>query len=540
MIRRKAIRKALAIWLLVLLAVAGCSNSKDSKSARASEPTSGGELTFAIATSPDTLDPHASGLAVSFRVIKTIFETLVFQGADNKVEPWLATSWDISEDGKTYTFKLREDVSFHDGTKFNAEAVKYNFDRIFDPETKAATPVAYMDKVKSVEAVDEHTVKITLSEPSATFLTLLAHTNLSIVSPETAKKGQFASNPVGTGPFKFVEQVENDRVVLERFDDYHGHFAAAKHEGKAYLDKLTFKIIPEEATRIGSVQSSQVDSAETVPPQDILSIQKGGQLNIHEAATGGLPYTLFINNTNEPWNDPEARQALRAAVDVETIVKTLYLGTYKRSWSSLAPITFGYDTTLENKNYFDLKKANEQFDQLGWKKEADGFRKKDGKTLTLRIFDHAVNREKRQDISLMVQQQLKAAGVKVELNTTNDLKSIEKDPKSYDLRGNSRVALDPDDLRRFYSSKHSLDKGGINLGWVNNKKLDELLEQGAVEADQGKRASIYKEIQQEIDKQAYIIPIYDFPYTVAAGKQVEGLSFDSLGYPLFYDVHIKK
>ena len=543
-------RKILSFLLICfLLLLVGCTNSGQStstninfKESSTSEPVAGGDFTYALSTAPDTLDPHVSGFAVSYRVLKSIFETLVYQDEDHSIEPWLATDWEISKDQKTYTFNLREDVTFHDGSKFNAEVVKYNFDRIFDPKTKAITPASYMEKVDSVKVLDEYTVKITLSEPSATFLTLLGHTNLSIVSQEAAEKygDQFASHPVGSGPFKFVEQVENDRVVLEKYEGYHGGYPFAEHEGSAYLDKLIFKIIPEEATRIGSVQSGQVDVAETVPPQDVVSIKENDQLNILEVATGGLPYTLFINQTSAPWGDVKARQALKAAIDVDTIVNTLYLKTYKRAWSALAPITFGYDESLENKKTYDVKKANQAFDELGWKKEADGIRKKDGKTLTLRILNDAVNREKRQDISLMVQQQLKEVGVKVKLITTSDSQSVLKDPKGYDLRGNSRVALDPDDLRRFYGSDYTMDKGGGNIAWLRDNEIDTLVEQGAVEVDPEKRSDIYKRVQQKLIEQAVIIPVYDFPYTVAATKNVQGLKFDSIGYPLFFDVNLTK
>ncbi|HEY4551042.1 MAG TPA: ABC transporter substrate-binding protein [Bacillus sp. (in: firmicutes)] len=546
-IRKKSYKILSILSICFLLLLAGCTNSSNStatntKESSTSKPVAGGEFTYALSTAPDTLDPHVSGFAVSYRVIKSLFETLVYQSEDNKIEPWLATEWEISEDQKTYTFKLREDVTFHDGSKFNAEVVKYNFDRIFDPKTKASTPASYMEKVESVEVLDEYTVKITLSVPSATFLTLLGHTNLSIVSKEAAEKygDQFASHPVGSGPFKFVEQVDNDRIVLEKYEDYHGGYPFAEHDGSAYLDKLTFKIIPEEATRIGSVQSGQVNAAETIPPQDVVSIKANDQLNILEAATGGLPYTLFINNTTAPWDDVKARQALTAAIDVDTIVNTLYLGTYKRAWSALAPITFGYDKSLENKDSYDVKKANELFDELGWKKDADGLRKKDEKTLSLRILNDAINREKRQDISLMVQQQLKEVGVKVELITTSDTTSVIKDSKGYDLRGNSRVALDPDDLRRFYGSQYTMDKGGGNIAWLNDSEIDNWVEQGAIETDLEKRSEIYKKVQQKLIQQAVIIPVYDFPYTVATTKEVNGLKFDSIGYPLFYDVNLTK
>jgi len=140
----------------------------------------------------------------------------------------------------------------------------------------------------------------------------------------------------------------------------------------------------------------------------------------------------------------------------------------------------------------------------------------------------------------MVQQQLKEVGVKVELITTSDTTSVIKDSKGYDLRGNSRVALDPDDLRRFYGSQYTMDKGGGNIAWLNDSEIDNWVEQGAIETDLEKRSEIYKKVQQKLIQQAVIIPVYDFPYTVATTKEVNGLKFDSIGYPLFYDVNLTK
>ncbi|EIJ82270.1 extracellular solute-binding protein family 5 [Bacillus methanolicus PB1] len=550
LIRNKLYKQISIFSICILLLLAGCSFSGNSKSTSVSsetnttvKPIAGGELTYALATAPDTLDPHVSGFAVATRVIKSIFESLVYLSKDNTVEPWLATEWEISEDQKSYTFKLRKDVTFHDGSKFNAKVVKYNFDRIFNPKTKAATAATYMEKIKSIEILDDYTVKINLSEPSATFLNLLAHSNLSMISQEAAEKygDQFGTHPVGSGPFKFVELKENDSIILEKNKNYHGGYPFAEHDGPAYLDKLIFKIIPEEATRIGSLQSGQVDAVEAVPPQNVVSIKGNKNFNLLKPETGGLPYTLFINQTNAPWNDVKARQALRSAIDVETILKTLYLGTYNRAWSALAPSTFGYNNSFENKDFYDVKKANQLFDELGWKRNSDdGFRTKDGKTLTLRIVNDAINREKRQDISLMVQQQLKEVGVKVEIITTSDANSILKDPNAYDLRGNSRIAIDPDDLRLFYHSQKTWDKGGFSIPWLKDKEIDALLEKAAIENDKEKRAELYKQVQQKIIDQAVIIPIYVFPYTVATTSKLQGLKFDSVGYPLFYDVSFKK
>lgn len=502
------------------------------------EAVQGGELSYALATSPDTLDPHRSGLAVAVRVIHTIFDSLVVQLPDNSIKPWLAASWTISEDGKSYTFKLRQDVKFQDGTPFNAEAVKYNFDCILDPATKAGNAAALLAPYESSEVIDEYTVKLNLSSPSQAFLGNLSQALLGIVSPTAAKKygDQFGQNPVGTGPFKFVSWQENAEIKVERNPDYKWAPELVTNQGAPYLDGIAFKIVPEEATRIGSVLSGQVLAAETVPPQNIVSLKNDANHQLLQANTVGLPYTLFFNQGREPWNDVKARQAVQLAIDVDSIVKTLYLGTYDRAWSPLTPGTFGYDSSLENSVKTDLEKANALLDELGWIKGADGIRVKDGKKLSLHYVDATPNREKRNDIAVIVQQQLKAVGIAVDVEITKDVRTVVYTNGAYDLYGNSQVNSDPNALYSFY---HSYDANGTpTLSRLSDPEIDKLLEQGLVEQDDAKRADLYKQIQQTIIKQAVIIPIYVFPYTVAADKSVKGIVFDSLGYPLFQDVFL--
>ncbi|MBP1992205.1 ABC transporter substrate-binding protein [Paenibacillus eucommiae] len=525
---------------------AGSSPAKESSAPTAAPskgPVKGGELTYALATSPDFLDPHRSGWAVAVRVIRTLHDSLVVQLPDGSIKPWLATEWEISPDGLSYTFKLRKDVKFHDGTPFNAEAVKYNFDRIINPETKAGNARALVRPYQSSEVIDEYTVKLDLETPSSSFLGNVSQALLGIVSPTAAKQygDQLGKNPVGTGPYKFVSWQENADITVERNPNYNWAPELVANKGQAYLDKVTFKIVPEEATRIGSVQSGQILAAETVPPQNILALQNDPKLQLFKVNTVGLPYTLFFNQNKAPWNELKARQALKYAIDVDAIVKTLYLGTYERAWSPLSPGILGYDKSLENSWQPDVDKANQLLDELGWVRGADGVREKDGKQLTLHYVDASPNREKRNDIAVIVQQQLKQIGVAVNVEITKDLLTVVYKNGNYDLHGNSQVNSDPDALRAIYHTPATAGGTGYtSLPGLSSPELDKLLEQGTVEQDPQKREEIYKEAQQWIINEAVIIPIYIFPYTVAASKTVEGLKFDSLGYPLFNDVSLVK
>ncbi|OAB47556.1 ABC transporter substrate-binding protein [Paenibacillus antarcticus] len=542
--------KYVAVAMVLMLVLGGCSIGTKEADGNATGTTTegvggkssqGGELSYALATSPDTLDPHRSGLAVSVRVIRTLYDSLVVQLPDHTIGPWLATEWTVSPDAKSYTFKLRQDVKFQDGTPFNAEAVKYNFDRIINPETKAANAQALLHPYKSSEVIDEYTVKLNLETPSQAFLGNLTQALLGLVSPTAAKKDgeQFGKNPVGTGPFKFVKWDENAEIVVERNDDYKWAPAIVDNKGAAYLDKITFKIIPEEATRIGSVQSGQVHAAETVPPQNVASIKGDSNFQLLQVNTVGLPYTLFFNQRRAPWNDPKARQAVQLAVDVDSIVKTLYLGTYERAWSPLSPGILGYNESLENSIKPDVDKANQLLDELGWARGADGIREKDGKKLTIQYVDGSPNREKRNDIAAIVQQQLKPLGIDVKVEITKDVQTVVYINGDYDLYGNNQVNSDPNGLYWFYHTS-APNAAKLSISGSADPELDKLLEQGLVESDQGKRIAIYKTIQKNIIDKALILPIYVFPYTVAASNAVKDVKFDTLGYPLFNDVNLLK
>ncbi|MEI2283697.1 ABC transporter substrate-binding protein [Paenibacillus polysaccharolyticus] len=540
--------KVVALAVALVMVLSGCGATSGGKTSGAAQASAGGgqagkaeggNLTFALATSPDTLDPHRSGLAVAVRAIRTIYDNLVVQLPDGSIKPWLAKEWSVSKDGKSYTFKLREDVKFHDGTPFNAEAVKYNLDRVIDPATKAANSLALIRPYSSSEVIDEYTIKVNLNAPSQAFLGNLSQALLGIVSPTAAKKygDKLGKNPVGTGPYTFVKWDENADIVVAKNKDYNWGPETVENKGVPHIDTITFKIVPEEATRIGSVQSKQVLAAETVPPQNIAALKSDPNQQLLQANTVGLPYTLFFNLRKAPWDDVKVRQAVQSAVDVESIVKTLYLGNYERAWSALSPGILGYDKALEGSITPDINRANQLLEEQGWVKGADGIRVKDGKKLTLRYVDGSPNREKRNDIAAIIQQQLKPLGIAVEVVITKDIATVIYQNWDYDLYGNSQVNSDPNALYAFYHT--SAEGERPTLSGLSEPKIDQLLEQGAVETDSAKRVDIYSQIQKYLIEQAVILPIYVFPYTVAASKNVEGIKFDALGYPLFNDVRIQ-
>jgi peptide/nickel transport system substrate-binding protein len=545
-------------WAIVMaigfsLVVSGCSsgdknapaNTASTNEAPTSTPTEGGELSFALAGSPSTLDVGFTSSDIDFRVGRNIFDSLVGELPDHTIKPWLAESWELSTDKKSYTFKLRTDVTFHDGTPFNAEAVKVNFDRSADPNGKSVYAKQLLGPYESSEIIDESTLKVNFKEPFTPFLSNLAKSTLGIQSPESFEKygDQVGQHPVGTGPFKLASWVANSEIVLEKNTDYKWPSPAAEHSGPAYLDKIVLKLIPEEATRVSSLQSGQVLAAESIPAQNIVTLEKDSNYQVQKALLPGATFQLTFNNEKAPWNNVKLRQAIQSTVDIDTIVKSLYLGTFPRSWSPLSSSTLGYDSSLEDSYKVDIQHANQLLDEEGWKLGADGVREKDGKPLEINYIDITGNREKRGDIIKMVQQQVKQVGVKmnVSIMAAGPYVDALKDA-TYDLVGHSFAGGDPDILRTIFSKANwsTNEYANSNFARFYDPQIEKQLTDAYQEADPDKRIAAYKELQQYFVKNAVSIPVYVFPYTIAASKKVSGITFDFPGYPQFYDVAVSK
>lgn len=536
----------LVIWFVIssLILLAGCQNSggntASSQAANTSETDKqGGELTFAISVPVvnELLDPHRAASPGNSRIQRSVFDSLVVELPDKTFGPWLATKWEISEDEKSYTFELRKDVTFHDGTPFNAEAVKFNFDRIKNLDAPGLS-LSYLGSYESTEVIDEYTVKVNFSKPFSPFLRTLSTEHLGMVSPTAVEKlgDKFTQNPVGTGPFKIVGSTPGTEYILAKNPGYNWAPETAKHEGTAYLDRITIKIITEDSTRVNAIQSGDVDAVDTIPPQNIAIFEKNPIYQLKEVEMLNYNAAIHFNAQKAPLNSLEVREALRLAIDWDSIVDTIYLGTYDRAYSTFSPSMFGYDDSLKSKWKTDPKQADKILDDLGWVRGSDGIRVKDGERLTIDMIDFYANREKRMDVMTMVQNQWKKIGVELKINTIPIGDYQEKfKAGNYHLWIGSQISADPDAALRL----PLVAKTGYFDPYKDQKLID-LLNQGTEELDVAKRADIYKKIQNHLFDQAYTIPVYVLPYTVAAKSSVHDLSFDTKGFPQFYDVWVEE
>jgi peptide/nickel transport system substrate-binding protein len=305
-------RILLAVALTVVLIGGGLASAQTARR--------GGQLRVGLDADPPNLDPHQSTAAVDRQVFQSLFDKLVDINQDLQIVPMLATSWTITNDGKTYTYKLRPNVVFHDGTPFNAEAVKYNFERMLDPNV-AGFPSprrSEINLVQKVTVVDPLTIQIELEKPFSPFLATLSDRAGMMVSPAAAQrlKRGFSLEPVGTGPYKFVEKRPQDRVVLERFDRHWD-----KNAG--YVDRITFRPFPDEQARVANLRSGEIDIINLVPATEVPALKTDPRLTLLERSSFGFQ-GIFLNVSAPPFNNKALRQAFNATIDRVTLARVVF------------------------------------------------------------------------------------------------------------------------------------------------------------------------------------------------------------------------
>ncbi|MER7009523.1 ABC transporter substrate-binding protein [Dactylosporangium sp. NPDC000555] len=507
-------------------------------------PVRGGSVVFATDVEPTCLDPAAPSQIATQILQRNVYDSLIYQDDKGAFHPWLAKSWDVSADGTTYTFHLRDDVTFHDGTKFDATAAKATFDHFVDPATKA--PLAGSLPLQSTTATDPATLVVKLKSPFAPFLQLVSFSVLGIQSPAALAKGQAAlcaggANAVGTGPFTTAAYTKGQSLTFARYDAYNWPPEGAPHQGAAYLDKVEIRFLPENAIRVGAVSSGQAQLAANVPPVTAAAFEAGGGVHVLGAAAAGTPFTAYLNTQRAPFDDVKVRRAFQRGVDIENIVKSVYAGRFPRAWSPLTPATpYSYDSALEGSWPQDPNLANQLLDEAGWsQKDAQGYRVKDGKRLSaVWVQNSTVMREQRDVVAQAIADNAKKIGFEVTVQGLDaGTFSARAKAGDYDIADQSNQRADPDMLFNVWSSKYQATKGGANYANVNDPQVDGWLGQGVTALRQEDRPAAYKPLQHWVIDNAVAVPIYVPQYLLGVANSVQGVRFTVSGYPdSFYTV----
>ncbi len=466
------------IGLILLLAVTAAGMAQ----------TSGGTLVAAWAQDPVGLDPHKTSAYSSFQILENVLDTLVTTDDSGKIVPSLAESWDISDDGLTYTFHLRSGVEFSNGRAMTADDVVYTYTRMLDPDTGSGN--AYkLGGVDSVTAPDASTVVMTLSEPNAALLSHLAiDKTVGIIAKEDVEDGTINTQPHGTGPFMITDFQPGTSVTLERNPNYW-------QDGLPYLDKVQINIIPDESVRRTSLVSGDVDWVISVPPQSVDQLKSQDGVTVDETPAGAYWY-IGVNtdrSADSPLAKPEVRQAISFAINRDNVAAAAQFGLATPTQDpipSSSPWAYDYSPYEYNPD-----KAKQMLADAGY---PDGFSME---IMPTTQYEESIR------AAQVIQSDLGKVGIKVDINTLEWAQWLEEEGKgNYDTYVCSWNALvDPDD---YFYAQHKTGEV-FNFTGYSNDKVDQLLEQGRRTQGFDARKPIYQQVNQMIVDDAPYIYLYN-------------------------------
>jgi peptide/nickel transport system substrate-binding protein len=506
-------------------------------------PTTGGTLTVDLDEQvlPD-LDPSYTPEAVAYRVIRGVFDSLVYEGANGQFTPWLATSWTANSNDTSYTFTLRKGVTFSDGTPLNAAAVKYTFDRIESPAEGSLFAIALLGPYKDSVVNNPYSITVNFSTPYPGFLEAASQAFLGIVSPAAVKKegnAGFGEHPVGSGPFEITSNIANQSITEIRNPNYAWGPAGLNHQGPACLSKIIFTEVPTESTRAGQLEHGQVDAAETILPPDYTTVRDDPNLKLYVVPGAGASYQYEINTQQAPWNDTQLRIALRDAINLPAILKAVYQGEYTQAWGPLMPNTAFYDPAVQNSWHYDPSLSASILQKAGWVMGSDGYRHKDGQTLSISFEGSTPDRELRQEVSVYVQAYLKQVGIDMTItNLTAQAAIAGLESDKYGIVATSFITASPSILYDFFDSAliPRNGKSGENGSHLDNPTVDQWLATAVTSSNSAVETTYWDDVQQYVVNNAAVIPIELEPFILATTSAVRGLAFDRRDYPMYYGV----
>lgn len=519
-------------WLAALLLAATLMST-------ALAQTTGGRFVMARGDPPTNLDPHRTGEAAADQVNVLIGGGLMVLDPETlAVMPNLAESYTQSDDGLVFTFTLKRGVTFHNGDPLTANDWKYTFERALNPETQATVSRDMLGSISTIEAPDDYTLVITLSEPSAVFLRNLSSGGyLMPLSRRAVEAGgdNYGQNPVGVGPYRFKEWITGYSITLERNPDFNWPPYYTTNKGAPYLDEIEIRYIPEAGTLVAALETGEIDLA-VVGATDLFLFEGNPGFEVATTLRTGIGLLFMFNMEDEVMSDLRVRQAFSLATSKDFIIERAIEGRGVAATSPLPQSLPGYDPASADTDYdFDLEAAAALLDEAGWRVGANGIRAKDGQPLRVRLVAYSQSEVVR-DTELL-QNQLQALGVDAVVE------SYERGLQTQMLReGDYQIAPlgwtygDPDVLFLLYHSTQIAS--GLNFGKIDDPELDAALEAGRTTVVDADRMLIYHDAQRIMNENAYIMPIY-VPETYSVyNTRVQDILFAVNGAWLLHDVWI--
>jgi len=506
-----------------------------------SAPSSGARIVYGLTLAPSGIDPHVNASSELGIPLTSVYDTLVYQDPETgKFVPGLAERWEVSEDRLIYTFYLRRGIIFHDGAPFNAEAVRFNLERITNPDLASQKARFMLGPYERTEVVDEHTVQIHLSEPFAPLLDALSQVYLGMVSPAAVEQwgDEYQLHQVGTGPFIFAEYVPGDHLLLQRNPDYAWGppvYSSRDAVTAPRLEEIEFRFFKDPAIRSPALETGEVDVMGEIPPQDIARLEGNSDFRIESVPIPGVSLMVFMNTARQPLDDIRVRQALLYGTDRRAITSAVFRDTSPVAHGPLAAVTFGYEPAIQKTYPYDPARAATLLDQAGWSDtDDDTIRDRDGEPLVLDLY--LMGWGYMPEVGQLLAAQWSELGVGVNSQAVSYPEALQVASEGrHHLIPFNLSGSDPDILRKFFHSQ-------ANFNWskVDDPELDAWLEDGARISDQRQRVTLYSQVQLQVMDQALVIPIRDYVNLNGVSNRVQGLLFDAQGwFPWLVDVTLE-
>ncbi|MDA3644134.1 ABC transporter substrate-binding protein [Saccharopolyspora indica] len=512
----------LALSLAVaVVAIAGCGAEAAGPRAEG-PPKPGGNLVFGLGVDPVSLNPQggASGNGALY-VTRQLVDSLTEQDpATGGLVPWLATKWEVSPDAKVFTFTLREGVTFSDGSPVTAQSVKDNFDSIVAAGAKASGALPFLTGYARTVVVDPLTAQVEFNASNGAFLQATSSSALGLLAPSTLAvpfEERASGKLVGSGPFVLDHYTPNSEVVLRKRAGYDWAPETRRNRGEAYVDTVTFKIIPEAGARTGALQSGQIAAASDLPPQYVGLLRDSGYSFVVRP-NPGLVYGFSLNQAAPVLADSNVRRALRSGIDAAEVRDTLLTPDFAVATSVLAKTTPGWLDQSASIGY-DPDEANRLLDEAGWRRGADGIRVKDGRPLVLNTVSVS-NFGPNQSILELLQQQLKRIGIRMEFKNGTVPEWLETlKTGAFDLAWGNFSRADGDVLRMTYAA------AGNNSYRIDDPELEAALRGQQATADPQVRAQFINAAERLIVDRGYAIPVVELTSIIGQSGEVHGIEF---------------
>lgn len=500
----------------------------------------GNRIVYGLTLNPSGLDPHihvSNELGIPFF---SVYDTLVYRHPQTMdFVPGLAERWEMAPDGLSWTFMLRRDVTFHDGTPFNAQAVAANLDRIADPELASGKSLALLGPYTGYTVVDDYTITLHLSEPYAPLLDGLSQVYLGIASPAALSKyskNTYQWHQVGTGPYRLEEVVPGDRIILRRNPDYAWGPVFYAEATDQSVDTIEFRFYTDPATRSLALESGEVQMIGELLPTDVELLLGNTQLRVFRVPIPGQPQQFFFNVNRAPTDELAVRQALLYATNRTEIVDAVFQGQSPVAHGPLTAVTPFYDPAVEALYPFDPTFAQSLLQGAGYgDSDNDGIWDRDGEPLRLTMVFPSWNQTP--EVAQLIQSEWRDIGIEVELIRVPDFPTL----RSYALEGDFNLiafydfGVEASMLNRFYATD-----GANNWSGYSDPELDNWLHEAVRQVDADTRAALYSSVQQRLMEQAVVLPIRDYVNLNGTTAKLEGVIFSAQGWwPLLRNLQLR-